>query len=142
MGPTTPPRSAAGTDVRDTNPWATGLTLFAGALMTVLGINQLFLGLAAIVKDEVYLPVTDYVYGLDLTGWGWIHLTFGVLLVVTGVSVLRGQDWARGVGMGLASLNLIANFVFIPYYPLWSILLIALDIAILWGLARTSSAAY
>ena len=142
MGTTTPPRSVAGTDVRDTNPWATGLTLFAGAVMTVLGINQGFLGIAAIVNDEIYVPVTDYVYGLDLTGWGWIHLTFGALLVVTGISVLRGKDWARGVGMGLASLNLVANFVFIPYYPLWSILLIALDIAILWGLARTSSAEY
>jgi hypothetical protein len=142
MGTATPPRSMAGSDVRDTSPWATGLTLFAGAVMTVLGINQVFLGIAAIVKDEVYVPLTDYVYGLDLSGWGWIHLAFGILLVATGISVLRGQDWARGVGMGLVSLNMISNFVFIPYAPLWSILLIALDVAILWGLARTSSATY
>jgi hypothetical protein len=49
--------------------------------------------------------------------------------------VLKGQTWARVVGIVLASLSMIANFGFIPHYPLWSLLIIALDAGIIWALA-------
>jgi len=112
------------------------LTVFAGVMMTIVGVNQALLGIAGIVDDEVYVAVRGYVYGLDLTAWGWLHLLFGVAVLISGVALLRGQPWARGVGIGLAAVSLVANFLFIPYYPVWSLLLIALDVAVIWGLTR------
>ncbi len=131
---TTPPAQT----VRDTgrsSVWAVGLALFSGVVMTVVGVYAVLLGIAAIVNDDVYVLTPGYVYGFDLTAWGWVHLVFGLVLVITGISVVRGQGWARGVGIALVALNLIANFVFIPYYPVWSLLIVALDVAVIWGLA-------
>jgi len=109
--------------------------VFAGIVMLAIGVNQVLLGIAALVDDQLYVALPDYVYALDLTTWGWIHLLFGLLLAVTGVAVVVGKAWARGVGIGLAVLSLIANFAFLPYYPVWSVLLVALDVAVIWGLA-------
>jgi hypothetical protein len=133
MTRTTPSRTVSGTG---RNPaWAVGIAWFAGVLMCVVGVNQVLLGISALRNDAVYVQTPNYVYELDLTAWGWVHLVFGVLLVVTGISVVRGLAWARGVGIGLVALNLIANFLFLPYYPVWSLLVIALDVAVIWGLA-------
>jgi hypothetical protein len=134
MTTSTHPRTTRGTATRP-SPWATGLALFAGVVMTVVGVNQVFLGIAAIVKDNVYVQMPNYVYGLDLTVWGWLHLVFGLVLVLTGIMVIAGKAWARGLGIGLVALNLIANFLFIPFYPVWSLLVVALDVAVIWGLA-------
>ncbi len=117
------------------NPWASGLALFAGLMMIVLGINQVFLGISGIANDDVYVSTPNYVYQFDLTTWGWLHLVFGVVVAVAGFFVIQGQAWARGLGIFLASLNAIVNFLFIPYFPVWAILLIALDVAVIWGLA-------
>jgi len=133
MSTTTPPRAARGTG--GPSAWTAGLALFAGILMTVVGVYQVLLGISALAKDDISVRTPDYVYGFDLTVWGWVHLLFGLVLVFTGVSVVRGQAWARGVGIALVALNLIANFLFIPVYPLWSLLIVALDVAVIWGLA-------
>jgi hypothetical protein len=77
----------------------------------------------------------DYIFSFDLTGWGWVHLLLGILAAVAGFAVLQGQTWARVVGIVLAGLSMIANFLFLPYYPLWSLLIIALDVAVIWALA-------
>ena len=115
--------------------WATGFAMFAGILMIVGGIWGVFAGLSAIFRDNVYISTPEYTYAFDLTGWGWIHLILGVLVAIAGVGVVQGATWARVVGIVLASLSLLANFVFIPHYPVWSILIIALDVIIIWGLA-------
>jgi len=115
--------------------WATGLVLFAGVVMMVAGVWHALAGLGALVNDKVYVSTPNYIYGFDLTGWGWIHILLGVLEIVAGFAVLKGQTWARVVGIVLASLSMIANFGFIPHYPLWSLLIIALDAGIIWALA-------
>jgi hypothetical protein len=135
MRTTTPPRSRAEAD-RRAMAWASGFAVFAGLMMIIVGLNQAFLGFAGVLGDDVYMPVQDYVYGLDLTTWGWLHLGFGLVLVLTGVSVLSGKAWARAAGIWLVMLNLVASFAFIPYYPVWAVLLIALNVAVIWGLAR------
>ena len=117
------------------SPWASGLAVFAGAMMIVSGIFAVFEGIAAVFNDEVYVRTAQYLFAFDLTAWGWIHLLLGVLVGLAGVAVIRGQAWGRFTGIALAGLSLIANFLFLPYYPLWSILIIALDVAIIWALA-------
>ena len=137
---TSPPRASTSRPLDlepRVSPWAAGFALFAGVVMVVTGMNQVFIGIAGIVGDELYVALDDYVYDLDLTAWGWIHLGFGVLLLVTGFAVVRGKDWARAVAIVLASLSLIANFLFVPYYPVWALLVIALDIAVIWALTVT-----
>lgn len=135
MSATTPQRTTTERS-RGGSPWAAGLAVFAGVSMAAIGVSQVLLGIAALAEDEVFVAVPDYVYALDLTTWGWVHLVIGVLLVVVGCAVVLGQPWARAAGIGLVFLNLIANFMFIPYYPVWSVLLVAVDVAVIWGLAH------
>jgi uncharacterized membrane protein YphA (DoxX/SURF4 family) len=117
------------------SPWASGLILFAAAIMVIAGVWQVFTGTAALVHDKIYVGTPQYLFAFDLTGWGWAQLLTGILSVAAGFAVLRGQTWARIVGIGLACLSMVIQFMFIPYYPIWSLLVITLDAVIIWGLA-------
>jgi hypothetical protein len=118
--------------------WAVGFTAFAGAIMLMVGIFQAFAGLAAILNDEFFVRRPNYTYDIDITGWGWIHLIIGLSLAAAGFAVFSGATWARAVGITLALLSAIANFFFIPVYPVWAILIIALDVIVIWALATYS----
>jgi hypothetical protein len=120
---------------RGAEAWAAGLTLFAGIIMLVIGTFQSLQGLAAIIDDELFVVGPGYAYEFDVTAWGWVHLIGGIIVAVAGVFVLRGALWARIVGMAVAALSAVANFFYIPYYPVWSVLIIALDIVVIWALA-------
>lgn len=120
---------------REWNPWAAGLSIFAGVLMVTVGVFQAIQGVIALVEEDFYVSVRDYMFRFDLTTWGWIHLIGGALVAVTGIFVIRGNLWARVLAMVLVGLSALANFTWIPYYPLWSTLIVALDILIIWALA-------
>ena len=120
------------------NPWATGLTLFAGVILAIVGVFQFLQGLAAIIKGSFYVIAPNNIYEFSTSGWGWIHLILGIVLAVTGFFILTGQVWARAVGIAVAALSALSNFLFIPYYPIWALVLIALDVAVIWALATYS----
>ena len=122
------------TSERADNGWAQGLIVLAGILMIVGGIWHALAGIAALLNDDLYISTPNYLYSFDLTGWGWVHLVLGVLVAVAGGAVLKGLTWGRVVGIVVVVLSLVANFLFIPWYPIWSLLLIALDIAVIWAL--------
>lgn len=105
-------------------------------MMIVIGIFQIVVGLTAIFEDTFYVLSDNYLFGFNVRTWGWIHLALGVFVAAGGVAVLAGQLWARVVGIVLAALSAIGNFLFLPYYPLWSMLIIATDIAVIWALTR------
>jgi uncharacterized membrane-anchored protein len=115
--------------------WATGIGMFAAAILLMLGTFQAFEGLSAILNDKVYVSGTDYVFSFDLTAWGWIHLVVGIIAVATGVGVFFEQNWARAVGLIIAVLSAMLNFMFIPQYPIWALTVIAFDIAAIWALS-------
>ena len=119
------------------SPWGSALTLFAGSMMMVVGVWHALVGIAALVNDEVYVTTPQYIFKFDLTGWGWIQLRLGIVVAAAGFFVLKGMMWARVVGIVGASLSLIANFAFLPHYPIWSLLIIAFDAAVIWALATT-----
>lgn len=121
------------------NPWAGGGTLFAGFLLFVDGVLGVIKGIAGIATNDVYTVVNDYVFKFNVTAWGWIHLILGVLLIVVGLSILKGAPWARVVGIVLVSLNLIANFMWLPYTPIWAVVTIAIDVFIIWALCTDRS---
>jgi hypothetical protein len=114
---------------------AVGFIMFAGVLMIMSGAFQTFTGVVALFENEFYLTTRNYVFQFDATTWGWIHLLLGIVVALAGFGVLFGQTWARVVGIILAVLSAVANFAFIPYYPFWSLTVIALDIFVIWALA-------
>jgi hypothetical protein len=134
MSDTTHPPTA-GTTRSTATAWSTGFAMFAGAVLIVTGICQALTGIAALFRDEVFVTTPNYIYAFDVTAWGWVHLILGAAVALTGLGVIQGQTWARIVGIMLASLSIIANFLFIPHYPIWSLLIIALDVAVIWALA-------
>jgi hypothetical protein len=118
----------------DRSGMAVGFTIFAGVMMIMVGIFQGLWGLAAIIKDQFFVVTRNYAYNVDVTTWGWIHLIVAAIIVLAGFALFSGAVWARTVGVTLAVLSAIANFLTIPYYPLWSILIIAVDVFVIWAL--------
>lgn len=117
------------------SPWAHGIAVFAGVAMIIGGAFQALEGLAGIVNDQWLVVVPNYIYAFDLTVWGWIHLLVGLALLVIGVSLLRGQTWARVAGMIAAVVSAILNFVWLPFSPWWALMIIAVDFLVIWALA-------
>ena len=115
--------------------WAVGFILFAAIMMIMVGVFQALQGLIAIFENEFYVTTRNYLFQFDATSWGWIHLLLGLLVAFAGWGLLSGRTWARVVAITLALLSAIANFLFIPYYPFWALLLITLDIFVIWAIA-------
>jgi hypothetical protein len=116
--------------------WAVGGLVFAGTLMLVIGVFQAIVGLAAILEGDFFVVRANYVFEIDPTGWGWIHLFVGVLMALIGASLLARQAWAAAATVVIAAVSAIVNFFFIPYYPVWMLLVIALDIWVIWAVTR------
>lgn len=139
-GPTPPPggghphRTEPGLTDRE-SAWAAGGTVFGGMLLAIGGVMAVLEGIVGLAKDSVYVSTRGYTYRFDVTAWGWIHLIVGAFAVLVGLSLLRGDPWSRWAGIVIAGLSMIANFMFLPYQPVWSVVLIAIDIFVIWALA-------
>lgn len=132
VGPssTVPPAGGA----RGTSGWV-GWIAFAGVAMTILGVFHIVQGLVALLKDD-YLVARSSGLLLDLgyTTWGWAHLVIGAVILVAGFMVFAGQVWARVVGTIVALVSAVGSMVFLPAYPVWSLMVIALDIVVILAL--------
>jgi hypothetical protein len=117
-----------------TGGWRRGWTVFAAVMMIFGGTMAVLEGIVAIAKDEVFVATRNYVYKFDLTAWGWLHLALGVLVALAGAALFTGATWARIVGVITAGLLMIANFMWIPYYPFWALVLIAINAFVIWAL--------
>ena len=126
---------------QQSSPWATGFAMFAAILMIIAGLWGIIVGISAILNDQVFVTTQGYVYEFDITVWGWLHLIIGILVGGAGIGIIQGATWGRAVGIAVASLSLLANFLFIPHYPVWSIAIIALDVLIIWALVTYPSRA-
>jgi hypothetical protein len=120
--------------------WADGGTIFAAVLLATVGVFQALEGISAIAKDDVFVNTPNYVFNIDLTAWGWVHLLLGVVAVIVGVSILYGQGWAMVAGIVIAIVSALANFMFMPHYPLWALVLIAFDLFVIWSLSTVRGA--
>jgi hypothetical protein len=111
-----------------------GFTALAGTLMLLGGLWMITVGIVALSHGHVFSSAPAYTFRYNIRGWGWTELALGIVIFAAGMCVFLGMAWARYVGAFLAVLSAIANFVFIPYQPLWSIVMIALDAFIIWAL--------
>ena len=116
---------------------ATGVTVFAAAMLMFAGLSQALWGIAALFNDEFLVRVGGYIYAFDSTVWGWIHLILGAGLVAVGIFILSAKPWAYIIGIVLAALNALLNFLWLPVSPLAAIVLIAINVIIIWALATS-----
>jgi hypothetical protein len=127
-------------EYRPTEPepsgWAIGGMIFAATMMALVGVFQAIVGLVAIIDDEFFVVTRNYTFDVDTTAYGWIHLLLGILVAGAGFALFAGRRGAAIFAIFLASLSALANFFFIPYYPFWSILVIAIDVWVIWSLTR------
>ena len=114
------------------------MIVFAVALLVTVGFFNLIDGIAAIANSHVFIANAHYVVG-DLRLWGWIVLILGVLQIIAAIAILAGSQAARWFAVVVIGLNAIGQMLFIPAYPFWSLLIIAVDIVALWGLCAYGS---
>ncbi|MEU3982133.1 hypothetical protein AB0F77_18855 [Streptomyces sp. NPDC026672] len=114
--------------------WAEGVVVFGAVMLMIAGLLGIFRGIMAIAQDDVFVSTPQYVFRFDLTGWGWIHLVLGVIAVVVSFGLFRTATWSRVAGVAIAALVIIANFLSLPYYPVWSIVMIAFSSFVIWAL--------
>ena len=123
--PTTQPAYSGG---------AVALTATAGILMVMSGFFHAIQGLVALVNDEFFVVGEEYIFKFDLTGWGWIHLIAGTIVALAGIALFQGAVWARTIAVILACVSILASFMWLPFYPLWSMVVIAFDVFVIWAL--------
>ncbi|WP_255955267.1 DUF7144 family membrane protein [Streptomyces odontomachi] len=117
-----------------TASWARGGTIFAGILLLVDGMLGVVKGIAGIISNNAYTRPGNYVYSYNVNSWGWLHLGLGVVLALAGLALLTtGARWARMVAIAIAALSLIANFIWLPFQPIWAIVSIAIDTFVIWA---------
>jgi hypothetical protein len=114
--------------------WTVGFTAFAAMVMVLVGFFQAMMGLVALLDQEFYVATPNYVFAFDVGTWGWIHLGLGILVLLAGLSLFTGALWARTVGIVLAALSAMEAFVFLPYQPIWSVIVIAAAVMVIWAL--------
>jgi hypothetical protein len=111
-----------------------GWVYFGGAMMILLGTFNIIEGLVALFNDQYFVPTQQGLLVFDLTGWGWVHLIIGGLAIIVGVGVFTGATWARVSGVVLCGLNAIAQLTFLSAYPVWAVIVIAMDVLVIWAL--------
>jgi hypothetical protein len=126
---TPPPR-------QDVSGWAVGGIVFAATMMVLIGVFQALAGLVAIFNDEFYVVTQNYTFDLDVSAWGWIHLLVGLGVLATGFGLFGRRPWAGVAAIMLCMLSALVNFFFIPYYPIWSLLVIGLAVWVIWAVTR------
>ena len=115
--------------------WA-GFVVFSAVLLMMAGAFQIIEGIVALIRDDYYLVTRNgLLVTVDYTTWGWTHLIIGVVALITGIGVLAAQTWARVVGILIAALSALAQMAFMPAYPIWSIIVIAIDVLAIYALA-------
>jgi hypothetical protein len=130
-----PERSTDTAAYRRTSSAWVGWVVFAAVIVITMGAFEAIEGLVAIFKDEYYLVGSSgLVVSVDYTVWGWVHLVLGVAAVAAGVGLLQGRNWGRIVVIVLAGLSALVNLGFLSAYPIWSTMVIALDVIIIYAL--------
>jgi len=113
----------------------TGWVVFAGIMMVMLGVFHAIEGLIALFQDEYFLVgKSGLTVHVDYTTWGWVHLIGGIIVFAAGICVFAGMLWARTVGVLVALLSAVVNIGFLSAYPIWSTMMITLDVLIIWAL--------
>ena len=113
---------------------AIGFSAFAAFMLLMIGMFQGLAGIAAIANDDRFAVTEDYIFKFDVTQWGWIHLIIGVLVILSGIGIFTGNVAARTVGVIIAIVSAVSAFIWLPIQPVWSSILIAVNVTVIWAL--------
>jgi hypothetical protein len=116
--------------------WAAGGITFAATMAILIGTFQILEGLVAVINDDFFVVTRNYTFDLDVSAWGWIHLIVGIVMIVAGFGLFVRSTWAGVLAIVVAMLSAVSNFFFIPYYPIWALVVIGLNVWIIWALTR------
>ena len=130
---TTSTPTGRGTTQREVSAGAIGVTVFAAILMVMTGVFHAFQGFVALVNNTFFVFGQEYVFKFNVTTWGWVHLLLGVVVALAGFALLQGAVWARTVAVIMACVSALASFMWMPYYPIWSLTIIAFDVFVIWA---------
>jgi len=113
---------------------AVGVTVTAAVILILAGVLHAMQGVVGLANNEFYVTTQNWIFKFDATTWGWVHILVGLIAIGTGIGLFYGAVWARTVGVIVAAVSVFANFVWLPYYPVWAILIIAFDFFVIWAL--------
>jgi len=119
---------------RQPSGWAAGWISFAAAMLGLIGFFEFFAGVAGVTNDELYLRSPDWIFQFDAATWGWIHIALSIVLMLSAIGLMVGNVLARSVGVVVAMISAVTNFAFLPTYPVWAVVMIAVNICVIWAL--------
>ena len=111
-----------------------GIITAAAVVLILADVMHAMQGVVGLVTNEVFVVTRRWLFEFDVTTWGWVHVVIGLIGAGTGVALLSGASWARILGVVIAAVSVIANFLWLPYYPLWAVIIIAFDLFVIWAL--------
>lgn len=113
---------------------AGGTIAFAATILLISGILDVFRGVVAVAKDDIVVNTQDYTFAFNTTGWGWIHIALGAAAILIGVGLFKGNFAAKVAGVFMAGLIILSSFLSLPFYPLWSLVIIGLCSFVIWSI--------
>ena len=113
---------------------AVGVTTTAAMLLIIAGVCSVMQGIVALATNEFFVVTQDWLFKFDTTTWGWIHILLGIVALLAGVGLFFGAVWARTVGVIIAVLSAVVNFLWLPWYPVWAVVIIVFDVFVIWAL--------
>lgn len=118
---------------RERSGLAVGFIGMAGIILIVAGVLHVIEGIVGLFNNDFYVVSQKWVFQFNVTTWGWIHILVGIIALLAGIGLFSGAVWARTVAVLVAVLSIIVNFVWLPYYPWWALLIIAFDFFVIWA---------
>ena len=113
---------------------AIGVTVTAAVILILGGVLHAMQGVVGLANNEFYVTTQKWVFQFDATTWGWVQIVVGLIAILAGAGLLAGSVWARTLGVIIAAVSIIANFLWLPYYPVWAVVIIAFDLFVIWAL--------
>ena len=118
---------------RERSGLAVGFIGMAGIILIVAGVLHVIEGIVGLFNNDFYVVSQKWVFQFNVTTWGWIHILVGIIALLAGIGLFSGAVWASTVAVLVAVLSIIVNFVWLPYYPWWALLIIAFDFFVIWA---------
>lgn len=127
-------RRASMMDAKSGGGWR-DWAMFAAVMMLLSGTFAILNGVSAILKDQIVIGQQSQAMVLDVSQWGWTHTILGVLVILAALAVTRGRLWGRIIGIVMASFSAFASFAYLPVSPVWSVIVITLNVAVILALS-------
>jgi len=118
---------------------ALGITAAAGLILMLVGVFGMIQGIVGLLDNDLYVVTNKWLFELTPTAWGWAHIMIGVVALCSGIGLFFGRFWARTIAIIVAAFSILANFAWLPYYPVWALLVIGFDLFVIWAVTVQGS---